>query len=455
MIARAPPVRRLRHAFERCRPVKFSDKLDQVKLKRIAAAGRFSGARRVQWPMARKREPATMFQVLREFPRLDSAGGILLVAAALLALAVNNSPLAPLYDALLSIRLEIRIDTLLIAKPLLLWINDGLMAIFFLLVGLEVKRELLEGELSTPAQALLPAVVAVAGMAVPAAIYAALNWRDPVAVHGWAIPTATDIAFALGILALVGSRVPLSLKVFLTAIAIFDDLGAIVVIAVFYTAGLSIESLVAAAVASAVLLGLNLAGVTRRAPYFVVGIVLWVCVLKSGVHATLAGVVLAMAIPLRAKDRDGRSPLHELEEALQPWVGFGIMPLFAFANAGIPLAGLSVATLFEPVPLGIAAGLFFGKQLGVFGTTWLIVRSGLAPVLVGATWSQVYGIALLAGVGFTMSLFIGTLAFDHSELGVATRVGVLTGSFLSAAVGFAVLRFSTRRDPVLAKHVAG
>jgi NhaA family Na+:H+ antiporter len=395
-----------------------------------------------------------MFRALREFPRLDSAGGILLVAAAALALVANNSPLAPLYDALLSIRLEIRIDTLLIAKPLLLWINDGLMAIFFLLVGLEVKRELLEGELSSPARAMLPAVVALAGMAVPAALYALLNLDDPVAIHGWAIPTATDIAFALGILALVGSRVPTSLKVFLTAVAIFDDLGAIVVIAIFYTADLSMESLVAAGLATAGLILLNMFGVTRRAPYFVVGAILWVCVLKSGVHATLAGVVIALAIPLRAKDRDGHSPLHELEQTLQPWVGFGIMPLFAFANAGIPLAGLSFSTLLEPVPLGIAAGLFIGKQLGVFGTTWLIVRSGLAPVLVGATWPQVYGISLLAGVGFTMSLFIGTLAFDHADLGVATRVGVLTGSFLSAIVGFAVLRFSSRRDAVLAEQAA-
>lgn len=388
-----------------------------------------------------------MFRALREFPRLDSAGGILLVGAAILALIANNSPLAPLYDALLSIRLEIRIDTLLIAKPLLLWINDGLMAIFFLLVGLEVKRELLEGELSSPSQAMLPALVALAGMAVPAAIYAALNRDDAVAIHGWAIPTATDIAFALGILALVGSRVPVSLKVFLTAVAIFDDLGAIVVIAIFYTANLSIESLVAAAIAATGLLLLNVFGVTRRAPYFVVGVILWVCVLKSGVHATLAGVVLALAIPLRAKDRDGHSPLHELEHTLQPWVGFGIMPLFAFANAGIPLAGLSLATLLEPVPLGIAAGLFVGKQLGVFATTWLIVRSGLAPALTGATWTQVYGVALLAGVGFTMSLFIGTLAFDDPQLGVATRVGVLAGSFLSAIVGFAVLRVGVRRAP--------
>jgi NhaA family Na+:H+ antiporter len=237
--------------------------------------------------------------------------------------------------------------------------------------------------------------------------------------------------------------VPVSLKVFLTAVAIFDDLGAIVVIAVFYTAGLSTTSLIAAAIATTVLFLLNFAGVTRRAPYFVVGIVLWVCVLKSGVHATLAGVVIALAIPLRAKDRDGHAPLHVVEGALQPWVSFGIMPLFAFANAGVPLTGLSLATLIEPVPLGIAAGLFIGKQLGVFGTTWLIVRSGLAPALAGATWAQVYGIALLAGVGFTMSLFIGTLAFDEAHLAVATRVGVLAGSFLSAVIGFVVLRFGS------------
>jgi NhaA family Na+:H+ antiporter len=395
-----------------------------------------------------------MFPALREFPKLDSAGGILLVAAAVLALIASNSPLASLYDALLSIRLEIRIDALQISKPLLLWIDDGLMAIFFLLVGLEVKRELLEGEMSTPAQALLPAIVALAGMAVPATIYIAMNRAAPVAIHGWAIPTATDIAFALGILALVGSRVPISLKVFLTAVAIFDDLGAIVVIAAFYTDDLSMQSLVAAGAVTALLFVLNLAGVTRRAPYFVAGMVLWVCVLKSGVHATLAGVVLALAIPLRAKDRDGHSPLHELEQTLQPWVAFGIMPLFAFANAGIPLAGLSPASLLEPVPLGIAAGLVIGKQIGVFGTTWLMVRCGWAPPLFGATWPQVYGVSLLAGVGFTMSLFIGTLAFDAAHLGIATRLGVLSGSFVSAVVGFAVLRLSTRAAPVPGKTSA-
>lgn len=360
----------------------------------------------------------------------------------MVALLVSNSPLDRLYDALLSTRMEIRVDDLMIAKPLLLWINDGLMAVFFLLVGLEVKRELLEGELSSPAKALLPAVVAAGGMAVPAAIYATLNWGEPQAMRGWAIPTATDIAFALGVLALLGSRVPVALKIFLTAVAIFDDLGAIVVIAAFYTEHLSMESLAGAAIATAALATLNVVGVTRRAPYILIGIVLWVCVLKSGVHATLAGVVLALAIPLRATDAEGHSPLHRLESILHPWVAFGIMPLFAFANAGVPLAGITPAALLDPVPLGIAAGLIVGKQLGIFGFVWAAVKSGIAPPLAGATWPQVYGIACLAGIGFTMSLFIGTLAFDDPALGIATRIGVLTGSLISALIGYAVLRLA-------------
>jgi NhaA family Na+:H+ antiporter len=277
-------------------------------------------------------------------------------------------------------------------------------------------------------------------MAAPAALFAALNWHDAVAMRGWAIPTATDIAFALGVLSLLGARVPLSLKIFLTAVAIFDDLGAIVIIAAFYTDNLSIASLVGAAVATTALVILNFAGVTRRGSYMLVGLVLWVCVLKSGVHATLAGVVLALAIPLRARDSEGHVPLTRLEHQLHPWVAFGIMPVFAFANAGVSLAGITPAIFAGPVPLGIAAGLFIGKQIGVFATVWLAVKAGLARPLAGATWPQLYGVALLTGVGFTMSLFIGTLAYDEPAYATATRLGVLGGSLLSAVAGYLVLR---------------
>lgn len=382
---------------------------------------------------------------IRAFLRLESTGGILLGAAALLALLASNSPMQPAYEALLATRIEIRIGTLLLAKPLLLWINDGLMAIFFLLIGLEVKRELLQGELSTPAQALLPGIAALGGMIVPAAIFTALNWHDPVALRGWAIPTATDIAFALGVLSLLGSRVPLSLKVFLMAVAIFDDLGAIMIIAAFYTEDLSLASLVGAGATTLVLAALNLCGVTRRAPYILIGIVLWICVLKSGVHATLAGVVLAFSIPLRARDAKGRSPLIQLEHLLHEWVAFGILPIFAFANAGVSLAGITLSALIEPVPLGIAAGLFIGKQIGVFGTVWLAARTGLAPPPSGASNRQLYGIALLAGIGFTMSLFIGTLAYDDHGYLTATRLGVLSGSLISAITGYTLLRLGAKK----------
>jgi Na+:H+ antiporter, NhaA family len=366
----------------------------------------------------------------REFLQEESAGGVLLAVATVLALIASNSPAEPLYDTFLETRVEIRIGQLLLAKPLLLWINDGLMAVFFLLIGLELKRELLKGELSQPAQAVL---------------FSALNWHDPAAMRGWAIPTATDIAFALGVLSLLGPRVPPSLKVFLTAVAIFDDLGAIVIIAAFYTDNLSFASLLGAAAATVVLVGLNVAGATRRAPYILVGIVLWVCVLKSGVHATLAGVVLALAIPLRARDAEGHVPLTRLEHQLHPWVAFGIMPIFAFANAGVSLAGMGLASLIGPIPLGIAGGLFLGKQFGIFGTVWLATKSGLARLPAGARWAQIYGVALLAGIGFTMSLFIGTLAYDDPTYGNATRFGVLGGSLLSGLAGYGLLRLRSRR----------
>ncbi|HVC12907.1 MAG TPA: Na+/H+ antiporter NhaA [Burkholderiales bacterium] len=394
-------------------------------------------------------EPAIrVVRALREFLALESAGGILLAIAAVAALALANSPLAGLYERFLDTPVEVRIGALRIAKPLLLWVNDGLMAAFFFLVGLELKREVLEGELSDPRQVLLPALAAAAGMAVPAAVYLALNRGDAVALRGWAIPTATDIAFALGVLALLGARVPGSLKVFLLTLAILDDLGAIVIIAIFYTAELSAVSLAIAAAALAVLLAMNRRGVTRVAPYLMIGLVLWVSVLKSGVHATLAGVALAMFIPLRTHRADRTySPLRRLENDLHPPVAYVILPLFAFANAGVSLAGVTPAALLAPVPLGIAAGLLFGKTLGVLGATWLAVKLGWARLPAGAGWSAMLGMALLCGVGFTMSLFIGGLAFEGAaaHYAVDTRLGILGGSLLSALAGYALLRAALPR----------
>ncbi len=374
----------------------------------------------------------------------DAAAGVLLMLAAAVALLLDNSPLAWLYDAILSTPVAVQVGALSIDKPLLLWINDGLMAVFFFLVGLEIKRELLDGRLSSWNQAALPAAAAVGGMVVPALIYAAFNYDDPMALNGWAIPAATDIAFTLGVLALLGSRVPTALKVFLLALAIIDDLGAIIIIAVFYTADLSLASLAIAAICTAVLLGFNFAGVRRIAPYILVGIVMWVCVLKSGVHATLAGVVIALTVPLRVPPTAGESPLHRLEHGLHPWVAFFVMPAFAFANAGVHLGGLSLADLLAPIPLGIALGLFAGKQVGVLGFTWVATRVGICRLPDGVSWVQIYGAALLAGIGFTMSLFIGALAFSDPEHASAVRIGVLTGSTLSAIFGYAVLRLSVR-----------
>ena len=316
------------------------------------------------------------------------------------------------------------------------------MALFFFLIGLELKREMLEGKLRNPRDVILPGLAAVGGMAVPALIYAGLNAGTPT-ISGWAIPAATDIAFAVGVLALVGSRVPATLKVFLLTLAILDDLGAILVIALFYTADLKAEYLVLAAMPLAAMLWLNLRGAHRAAPILLLGAVLWVLVLKSGVHATLAGVVTAFFVPL--KDRFGRSPLHALEHALSPYVLYFIVPVFAFANAGVVLSGLQLSDLLSPVPLGIAAGLFIGKQVGVLGTTWLAVRAGLARLPEGATWAQVYGVACLAGIGFTMSLFIGSLSFADPALMNEVRLGVLSGSLLSAVVGFAILRAAPAR----------
>jgi len=382
------------------------------------------------------------FVALRRFLHTASAGGVLLVLASLVAIAWANSPASGLYIDLLNVPVAVQVGALSIAKPLLLWINDGLMAVFFLLVGLEIKREVLEGGLSSLAKAGLPAIAAMGGMAVPAAVYTALNWGNPETLSGWAIPAATDIAFALGVLALLGTRAPASLKIFLLALAIMDDLGAIVIIALFYTAELSLAALGLAAVGLAVLVLLNRLGVMRIAAYILVGIFLWVCVLKSGVHATLAGVATAFAIPLRTRDapsRYGDSPLRQLEHMLHPWVAFGILPVFAFANAGVPLDGLTFGSLLEPVPLGIALGLFLGKQVGVMAFTWAAIRLGAGRLPSGASWVQFYGMAVLTGIGFTMSLFIGGLAFNDEGYSAAVRIGVLSGSLLSAVVGYAVL----------------
>ena len=384
-------------------------------------------------------------EAIAEFFKLEAAAGILLVAAAALALIVANSPLASWYGALLGTTAGVRIGSFAIEKAFTLWINDGLMAVFFLLVGLEIKRELLEGELSSRERAMLPAIAAVGGMAVPAAIYAALNIGIGENVNGWAIPSATDIAFSLGVLALLGSRVPVSLKVLLTAIAIFDDFGAIVVIAVFYTYELSFLSLALAAVALAALFALNRAGVRNIAPYVVIGILLWVCVLKSGVHATLAGVAMAAAIPLKA-DAEGHSPLKHMEHGLHPWVAFGVLPIFGFANAGVSFAGLSWSYLLNPITLGIGLGLFAGKQIGIFGTIWLTDRLGVARIPAGLTWLQVYAMATLCGIGFTMSLFIGSLAWPYSDHDAAVRVGVLLGSIPAALLGYFLMRTCTN-DP--------
>ena len=389
---------------------------------------------------------------IREFMRHEAAGGVLLVVAAALAMILDNSPLAPIYDGLLGVTAAVQVGDLAISKPLLLWINDGLMAVFFLFVGLEIKRELMEGELSTWRQASLPVFAAIGGMVVPALIYAAFNWQDPVALRGWAIPAATDIAFALGVLALLGPLVPLSLKIFLLALAILDDLGAILIIAVFYTGDLGLVPLTLGGIGVLGLFILNRLNVIRPAAYILVGIAIWVCVLKSGVHATLAGVALAFAIPMRNRARPEESPLTEWKYQLRPWVTFGIMPVFAFANAGVPLAGVHWSVLLTPMPLGIALGLFVGKQLGITGAVWLAVRSGLAHLPPGITWAQIYGVSLIAGIGFTMSLFIGTLAFADAEHAAMVRIGVMLGSLLSALGGLAVLSLAGARGRSAYSH---
>lgn len=381
---------------------------------------------------------------IRRFLQLESASGIILLLAAILAFICENSALSGLYQQFLSLPIGVSVGTSGIEKPALLWINDALMAVFFLVVGSEIKRELVAGELSSPAQAALPGIAALGGMAVPAVIYLVVNAGAPDLAIGWAIPSATDIAFAVAVLTLLGPRMPHSLKVFLLALAILDDLGAIIIIAVFYTSDLSLQALGLAGLGILGLFVLNRAGVVRTLPYLLVGIFVWACVLKSGVHPTIAGVITAMFLPYRVEGDREQSPLRRVENTLHPWVSYGIMPLFAFANAGINLAELSTDSFAHTLTLGIAFGLFFGKQIGVM----LAVAGGAALGIFhrpsGASWSQIYGVTILTGIGFTMSLFIGTLAFPTAQQGAEVRLGVLTGSFSSAIIGYLVLRFLAR-----------
>ena len=387
--------------------------------------------------------PISPAERLRAFIASESAGGIILIVAAALALAIANSPLLPDYQKLLSTPVAFSAGSLVaIDKPLLLWINDGLMALFFFLIGLEVKREIVTGQLRSWKQASLPIIAAIGGMAIPAIVFVALNLGSPENLRGWAIPAATDIAFALGLLALLGSRVPVALKALLLAIAIIDDIGAIAIIAIFYTENMNLAALALALVPAAAMLLLNRAGVARTIPYFLFAALLWICVLKSGVHATLAGVVTALFVPIATGEE---RPLERLEHALHPWVAFLILPIFAFANAGVSFAGAGLDALLAPLSLGIAAGLVIGKQLGIFGACWLAVKAGWARLPEGVGFRHVYGLSCLAGIGFTMSLFIGNLAFVDPQQIAAVKFGVLGGSLVSAITGIVVLRFASPR----------
>lgn len=382
----------------------------------------------------------------RTFLQMESAGGILLICAAVLAIICANTSLNQFYELLLSTPVELRVGELEIAKPLLLWINDGLMAVFFFLVGLELKRELLEGELADKRNIILPGVGALGGMVVPAMVYLYFNDSDPIAAQGWAIPAATDIAFALGILALLGSRVPISLKIFLTSLAIFDDIGAIIIIALFFTSKISLLALVIVAVCIPLLGYLNFKNVVSKSPYILIGVIMWIATLKSGVHATLAGVLLAMFIPMRSKEDPELSPLKTMEHDLHSVVAFFILPVFAFANAGINFSGVTLEQMTHGVPVGIALGLFFGKQIGIFGICWLFIFMRLAKLPEGMTWASLYGTAALCGIGFTMSLFVGSLAFEETDVNLLfdERLGIIIGSVASGIMGYIVLRMSLK-----------
>jgi len=392
--------------------------------------------------------PTRAFNRLLEFFRLEAAGGIMLVAASIIALLVANSLFNPAYQGFLDFPVHIGVSDFAIKKPLVLWINDGLMAIFFLLVGLELKREFVEGQFADRKQIMLPAMCALGGMIVPMALYAAFNWNDPVAINGTAIPAATDIAFALGVLSLLGSRVPVALKLLLTAIAVADDLGAIIIIAIFYTTNLSLLSIGVALGAIFCLWVLNKFNVMRLSAYLVIGLVMWVAVLKSGVHATLAGVVLGLCIPLGSADDDVVRPSEKLEHFLHPWVAYFILPLFAFANAGVSLQGVQWSNLIDPIPLGIVMGLVVGKQLGVFGVAYVLLKLKWVQVPEGLTLPMLWGLSMLCGIGFTMSLFIGSLAFEgQSELiQVSYRLGILLASLIAAVSAFVFLKWQLNKN---------
>lgn len=374
----------------------------------------------------------------------DSFGGGLLVFAAFVAMLLANSPLSGVYQGFLAIPVEVVFGHFEIAKPLVLWVNDGLMALFFMLIGLEVKREMLEGHLSSPKEIVLPGLAAIAGIVFPALIYTAFNFNDPVGIRGWAIPAATDIAFAIGVFTLFGTRLPISLKLFLLSVAIFDDIAAIVIIALFYSTELSTTSLAIGGAGLLVLFLLNRLRVNSMTPYVLVGLVIWAAVLKSGVHATLAGFAIAWSIPLKLKNTKGKAMLSDLEHAMHPWIGMLVLPLFAFANAGVNLGDIGMEALLSPITLGIALGLFVGKQIGIFGVCWLVVKMKLAELPKKATWAQFYGVCLLCGIGFTMSLFIGSLAFEEQplEFQTAVKLGVIIGSLASVVVAVLVLRAS-------------
>ena len=385
---------------------------------------------------------------ITEFFKWKSAGGVLLIVSALMAMVFANTPLKMYYQLLLSTPVEVRVGSLELAKPLLLWINDGLMAVFFFLVGLELKRELLEGELADKRNIILPGVGAIGGMLVPALIYLYFNYDDPVAAQGWAIPAATDIAFALGVLTLLGPRVPLSIKIFLTSLAIFDDIGAILIIAFFYTSKISLSALLIVGLCLPILAFLNKRNIIATSPYIFIGAIMWVATIKSGVHATLAGVLLAMFIPMRCKIDENFSPLKNLEHDLHTAVVFFILPMFAFANAGIDFSSVGADALFHDVSLGITLGLFFGKQFGIFGICWLFIKLKIASLPQGMDWTRLYGTAALCGIGFTMSLFVGSLAFEETGVNLLfdERLGIILGSLISGLAGYFILRMSLDKE---------
>lgn len=386
---------------------------------------------------------------IADFFKLEAAGGILLMIAAALAILLANTPFESYYQLLLATPVEVRVGNLEVAKPMLLWINDGLMAVFFFLVGLELKRELVEGELSNPKNIILPGIGAVGGMVVPALIYLYFNHDDPAGIQGWAIPAATDIAFALGVLTLLGSRVPISLKIFLTSLAIFDDIGAIIIIALFYTSKVSLTALIVVVICLPILAFLNKRNVMSTSPYLFIGLVMWTAMLKSGVHATLAGVILAMFIPIRSNTDPDVSPLKSLEHDLHSAVVFFVLPIFAFANAGINFSQVSVDQMLHGVPIGIALGLFFGKQIGIFVSCWIFIKLKITELPSDMNWLNLYGTAALCGIGFTMSLFVGSLAFEESGINVMfdERIGILIGSLASGIAGYIILKISLPKTP--------